>query len=122
MRPFLKGTCPVGDEVPATTPGGMAKEKATSTIPSSWEEIAALLKAVPYLTAPEPPTFGVKEFFTFFHHHFVNLGGNPHMVGVVRPSHVALNSTLRCIYLLLKYTVEETTEVVSFIPLLPKFA
>ena len=122
MRPFLKGTCPVENEVLATTPGGKAKEKAAPAIPSSWEEIAALLKAFPYLTALEPPASGVKEFFTFFHRHFVNLGGNPHMVGVVRPSHVALNSTLRCIYLLLQYTIEETTEVVSFIPLLPKFA
>lgn len=62
------------------------------------------------------------EFFPFSHSHFVNLGGIPRMVGVVRPSYVVLDSKLRCTYLLLKYTVEETVEVVGFILLLPKFA
>lgn len=122
MRLPLEDTCPVGHEVPTTTPSGNAKEKDTSIIPSSWEEIAVLLKAVPCFTIPEPPTSGVEKFFPFSHHHFVNLGGNPRMAGVVQPSHVTLNFALRCTYPLLKYTVEENTEVVGFGHFLPKFA
>ena len=68
----LEDTCPVGDEVPTATPGGNAKEKDTLVIPSSWEEIAVLLKAVPCFTVPQPPTSGVEKFFPFSHHHFVN--------------------------------------------------
>ncbi|RVW23366.1 hypothetical protein CK203_100795 [Vitis vinifera] len=84
-RPHGPDTCPVGDEVPTATPGGNAKEKDTSVIPSSWEEIAVLLKA----------------------------GSNPRMAGVVRPSHVTSNFALRYTYPLMKYTVEENAEVLD---------
>lgn len=120
--PFVENTCSDKNGASAATPGGNAKEKDDLAIPSSWEEIAALLKAVPCLTAPEPPTFGVEEFFPFSHRHFINLDGDPHMVGVIRPSHVTPDSALRCTYPLLKYTAEETTEVVRFISLMPNFA
>lgn len=119
--PSVEDTCLDKNGASTATPGGNAKEKDDLTILSSWEEIAALLKAVPCFTAPEPPTFGVEEFFLFSHRHFINLDGDPRMAGVIRPSHVTPNSTLRCTYPLLKYTVEETTKVVRFISLMPNF-
>lgn len=120
--PFVEDTCPDKYGASAATSGGNAKEKDNLAIPSSWEEIAALLKAVPCFTAPKLPTFGVEEFFPFSHHHFINLGGDPPMAGVIRPSHVTPDSALRCTYPLLKYIAEETTEVVRFISLMPNFA
>ncbi|RVW46141.1 hypothetical protein CK203_076152 [Vitis vinifera] len=62
-------------------------------------------------TATPDGTSNMEEFFPFSHHHFINLGNIPRMVGVVRPSHVAPDSALRCTYLLLKYTAEEMVEV-----------
>ena len=101
VRPLSESTCPVEDKVPTATPGGKAKEKDAPAIPSSWEEIAMLLKAIPCFTAPEPPTSRVEEFFMFSHCHFVNLSGIPCMAGMARPSHVAQDSALRCTYPLL---------------------
>lgn len=118
----IEDTCPDKNGAPTTTSGGNAREKDDLAILSSWDEVVVLLKAVPCFTAPEPPAFRVEEFFPFSHCHFVNLGGDPRMAGVIRPSHVTPDSALRCTYPLLKYTAEETTEVVRFIPLLPKFA
>ena len=78
-----------------------------------------LLKVISCFIAPKPPASDLEEFFPFSHRHFVNLGGNPRMAGMVQQSHVTPDSAL---YPLLKYIVEETTEVVGFIPLFPKFA
>lgn len=52
MRPPSENTCLVEDEVPIVALGGKGKEKNSPAIPSSWEETAALLKAVPCFTAP----------------------------------------------------------------------
>lgn len=106
----------MGDKGRVATPGGNAKEKDVSATPSSWEEIAALLRAVLCFTTSEPPTSGVDKFFSFSHHHLVNLHGDLRIAGVVYPSHVAPESALHCTYPLLKYIIEETTEVVGFTP------
>lgn len=68
---------------------------------------------------PEPPTSSVDEFFPFSRCHLVDLHSDSHISGVVRPSHVTLESALWCTYPLLKYTVEETTEVVGFTHFFP---
>lgn len=52
MRLPSEDTCLAEDEVPIVALGGKGKEKDAPAIPSSWEEIAALLKAVPCFTAP----------------------------------------------------------------------
>lgn len=122
MIPSAEDTCPNKDGAPAATLGGNAKEKDALAILSSWEKIATLLKAVPCFTVPELLAFGVEEFFSFSHCHFVNLCDDPCMARVVRPSHVTSDFALRCTYPLLKYTIEETTKMLRFIPLLPKFA
>lgn len=44
--PSVEDTCLDKDGAPTATLGGNAKEKDIPAIPSSWEEIAALLKAV----------------------------------------------------------------------------
>ena len=119
VRPSTDDTCPMGDRGPTATLGGNAKEKDVSATPSRWEEIAALLRAVPCFTASEPPASGVDEFFLFSHHHFINLRGNPRIAGMVRPSHVTLESTPQCTYPLLKYTTEEMAKVVGFTPFCP---
>ncbi|RVW69655.1 hypothetical protein CK203_059481 [Vitis vinifera] len=77
------------------------------------EKIAALLKVISCFIAPEPPAFDMEEFFPFSHRHFVNLGGNPRMAGMVQQSHVTPDSALQCTYPLLKYTIGETTELVA---------
>lgn len=118
----VEDTCLDKNGVSTATPSGNAKEKDDLAISSSWEEIAALLKAVPCFITPEPPAFGVEEFFPFSHRHFINLDGDPRMAGVIRPSHVTPDSAFRCTYPLLKYTTEKTTEVVRFISLMPNFA
>ena len=51
VRPSAEDTCPVGYRGRVATPGGHAKEKDISATPSSWEEIAALLRAVLCFTA-----------------------------------------------------------------------
>ncbi|KAL6328127.1 hypothetical protein AAG906_034270 [Vitis piasezkii] len=83
VRPPSESTCPAEDEVLAATSGSKAKEKDVPAIPSSWEEIAVLLKAIPCFIAPEPLASGVEEFFTFSHRHFVNLSGIPRITGMV---------------------------------------
>lgn len=114
--PFIEDACPTEDRTFAGTPGGNANKKGASDTPSSWEDIAALLKRVPCFTAPKPPTSGVEEFFPFSHRHFVDLRGDPYMAGVVRPSHVTPDSAHQGTYSMLKYTTEETTKVVGFTP------
>ena len=122
VSPPAEDTCPDKDGDPAATSGGNVKEKDILTIPSIWEDIGALLKTVPCFTTSEPPASGVEEFFSFSHRHFIDLRGDPRIAGVVRLSHVPLDSTLRYTYPLLKYTAEETAEVVGFTLFLPKFA
>ena len=119
VRPSSMDTCPTGDEAHTATLGGNATKKDTTNIPSRQEKIVVLLKVISCFIAPKPPASDLEEFFPFSHRHFVNLGGNPRMAGMVQQSHVTPDSAL---YPLLKYIVEETTEVVGFIPLFPKFA
>lgn len=56
----------------------------------------------------------MEEFFPFSHRHFIDLLDDPHVAGVVRPSHVTSESVLRCTYPLLTYIDKETVEVVGF--------
>ena len=122
MITSTKDICSTEDETPIATLGGNAKEKDAPATLSSWEDIKALLKAVPCFTAPQPPISNMEEFFSFSHHHFVDLHGDPHMAGMVRPSHVTPESTLWCTHLLLKYTIKESGEVVGFSHFLSKLA
>lgn len=90
------------DGVPAIALGGKVKKKDAPSISSSWDKIAALLKAIPCFTTPELPASDMEEFFLFSQRHFVNLGSIPRMAGVVRSSHVAPDSAFRCTYPLRK--------------------
>lgn len=76
-----------------------------------------LLKAVPCFTMPEPPALGAEKFFLL---PVVTL--STCAVTLALPAWFALRMSLRCTYPLLKYTDEETTEVVGFTHFLPKFA
>lgn len=83
VRPPSDDTCPTKDGVLAIASGGKVKKKDVPSISSSWDKIAALLKAIPCFTTPELPASDVEEFFLFSQRHFVNLGGIPRMAGVV---------------------------------------
>ncbi|KAJ9680148.1 hypothetical protein PVL29_019437 [Vitis rotundifolia] len=45
-NPPIEDTCPAKDETPTTTPGGKVNQRDAPINPSSWEDIAALLKSV----------------------------------------------------------------------------
>lgn len=111
----------MGDGTLAATLGGDINEKDASISPPSWEEIATLLKTIPCFTTPKPPTSGVNVLFPLTRHHFVELPYDLILVGVVHPFHGTPDSVLRCTYLMQKYIIEETTEVVRFASFLLKF-
>lgn len=116
LVPLIEDTCPDEDEIPTATPGGNASERAALVSPSSWEKTAALLRSVPYFTTPEPPAPGVEAFYHFFQRHFVELRGEPYLVGVVHPSRITPEFALRCTHPLLKYTTEEMAKIVRLSP------
>lgn len=80
------------------TPSGNANERDALVIPSSWDDIAVLLKMVPCFTVLEPSISGVNAFFPFTRRHFVELPGDPCLTSVVRPSYGTPKSILQCTY------------------------
>ena len=118
--PSIEDACLMEDGTSPATLGGNANERDSPVNPSSWENIATLLKSVPCFTTPDSPASGVNAFFLMTRRHFVELCGNLHLAGVVRPSHGTPESVLRCTYPMQKYTAEETTKVVRFAPSFPQ--
>lgn len=114
LIPSVEDACSTEDGTSTGTLGGDAIKKDAMDNPSNWEDIATLLKMVICFIAPKPLTSGMKEFFLFSHRHFIDLLDDLHVAGVVRPSHVTLESALRCTYPLLEYIAKETVEVVRF--------
>ena len=53
------------------------KDASVSSSAPSWEEIAKLLKQVPYFTKPEPPSTNMNDFFLLTNRFFVDMPGNP---------------------------------------------
>lgn len=121
MSYSIEDTCLMGDETLAATLGGDINEKDTPINPPSWEEIATLLKTILCFTTPKPPASGVNALFPLTRRHFVELPDDLILVSVVHPFHDTPDSVLRCTYLMQKYIIEETMEVVRFASFLLKF-
>lgn len=121
MSYSIEDTCLMGDETLAATLGGDINEKDTPINPPSWEEIATLLKTILCFTTPKPPASGVNALFPLTRRHFVELPDDLILVSVVHPFHGTPDSVLRCTYLMQKYIIEETMEVVRFASFLLKF-
>lgn len=116
----VEDDCLTKDGTSTGTPGVNANEGDVSDNPSSWEDIAALMKKVPCFTAPEPPASSVDAFFYYCHHQYVELPGG--LSDVVHPSHGTPEFVLRCTHPMQKYTTEEMVEVVRFTASLHKLA
>lgn len=94
LIPSVEDACPIEDGTSIGTLGGDVIKKGALNSPSNWEDIATLLKRVLCFTAPKPLASGVEEFVPFSHSHFIDLLDDPHVAGIVRPSHVTSESTL----------------------------
>ena len=53
------------------------KDVPVSSPTPSWEEIATLLKQVPYFTAPEPLSTSMDDFFSLTHRFCVDMSSDP---------------------------------------------
>lgn len=114
LIPSIEDACSTEDGTYTGTLGGDAIKKGALDSPSNWEDIAMLLKRVLCFTAPKPLASGMEEFFPFSNRRFIDLLDDPHVAGVVRPSHVTSEFALRCTHPLLTYIAKETVEVVGF--------
>lgn len=117
---FVEDACPIEDKTSTGTLGGDAIKKGALDNPSNWEDIVTLLKRVLCFIVPKPLASSIEEFFPFSYHHFIDLLDDPHVAGVVRPSHVTSEFVLRCTHPLLTYIDKETVEVVGFTHFSPK--
>ncbi|RVX18164.1 hypothetical protein CK203_003920 [Vitis vinifera] len=118
--PIVEDACPTEDGISTGIPCGNANEGNALDNPSSWKDIAALLKRVPYFTAPKPSTSGVHAFFPYFRRQIVKLPGG--VFDVVCPSYgtrefvlqwvTAIHNLMRQQSLLLKWLeVAESMQV-----------
>lgn len=92
----VEDACPTEDGISTGILCGNANEGDALDNPSSWKDIAALLKRVPYFTAPKPSTSGVQAFFPYFRRQIVKLPGG--VFDVVCPSYGTREFVLQCTY------------------------
>lgn len=79
--PIRKDTCPTQYGAPTgpdPTDDDLDKKDATAPLRSpNWEEMAKMLKQVPYFTEVEPPSTKMSNFFSLTKQISMNLDGNP---------------------------------------------
>lgn len=116
--PTKKDICLAQDEAPTgSTPVDDDLNKKDATAPlrtPHWEEMAEMLKRIPYFTAAKPSSTKMSDFFPLTKRILVNLDGNPPISVVARLPFGTPESVISRIQPMQDYIAQETTEVVSF--------